>query len=123
MVTTALRTPFERLRNGWAWGFQSLKSPTTDTAPAGSVPGSTNVTRTVPARVGLSTLINCCSFPPLLAESHALTLPRAPGFMMQHPCVTTMSWVQHVRELDPPPASVTRGEGRGRRRRAERGTA
>lgn len=30
--------------------------------------------------------------------------PRAPGLMMQHPCVTTMSCVLHVRERDPPPA-------------------
>src|SRR5215471_20175035 len=75
MVTTALRTPFERLRNGWAWGFQSLKSPTTDTAPAGSVPGSTNVTRTVPARVGLSTLINCLLLPPHLGRVACLDAP------------------------------------------------
>lgn len=40
------------------WVSQSLKSPTTDTAPAGYAAGSANVTRTVPARLGLVTLIN-----------------------------------------------------------------
>ena len=34
-VTAALRVPLARRRSGWAKGFQSLKSPTTDTAPLG----------------------------------------------------------------------------------------
>jgi hypothetical protein len=56
-VTAALRVWFARLRSGWAWGFQSLKSPTTETAPPGSSMGNVNVTRTVPSRPGLDVLI------------------------------------------------------------------
>lgn len=35
-LTAVLRVPFPRRRSGWANGFQSLKSPATDTAPGGS---------------------------------------------------------------------------------------
>src|SRR5215471_9742584 len=58
-VTAALRVPFVRRRNGWAKGSQSLKSPTTDTAPTGWSAGRAKVTRTVPLRPGLFVLINC----------------------------------------------------------------
>src|SRR5579872_1097295 len=58
-VTAALRVWFARRRSGWARGFQSLKLPTTDTAPSGSSAGRANVTRTVPSRSGLVVLINC----------------------------------------------------------------
>ena len=47
----------ERLRSGWVKGFQSLKLPTTDTAPGGSLAGRAKVTRTEPSRTGLETLI------------------------------------------------------------------
>src|SRR6266536_1348246 len=51
--------PFARCCSGWAKGSQSLKSPTTDTAPPGSSTGSAKVTRTLPLRPGLAVLINC----------------------------------------------------------------
>ena len=56
-VTAALRVWFARFRIGWVYGFQSLKSPTTETAPPGSSMGRANVTRTVPSRPGLDVLI------------------------------------------------------------------
>ena len=56
-VTAALRVWFARFRSGWVCGFQSLKFPTTETAPPGSSMGSANVTRTVPSRPGLDVLI------------------------------------------------------------------
>src|SRR3984957_6950585 len=58
-VTAALRVRFARRRSGWAKGSQSLKLPTTDTAPSGSSAGSAKVTRTVPSCPGLVVLINC----------------------------------------------------------------
>jgi hypothetical protein len=56
-VTAALRVWFARFRIGWVYGFQSLKSPTTETAPPGVSMGSVNVTRTVPSRPGFDVLI------------------------------------------------------------------
>src|SRR5271163_2536091 len=58
-VTATLRVRFARRRSGWEKGFQSLKLPTTDTAPSGSSAGSAKVTRTVPSCPGLVVLINC----------------------------------------------------------------
>src|SRR5215468_7959132 len=60
-VTAALRVPFARRRSGWANGSQSLKSPTTDTAPRGSSAGRAKVMRTVPSRPGLVVLITAIS--------------------------------------------------------------
>src|SRR5215467_206766 len=60
-VTAALRVPFARRRSGWANGFQSLKSPTTETAPLGSSAGRAKVMRTVPFRPGLVVLITVVS--------------------------------------------------------------
>ena len=56
-VIAALRVWFARFRSGWVCGFQSLKFPTTETAPPGSSMGSANVTRTVPSRPGFDVLI------------------------------------------------------------------
>jgi len=56
-VTAALRVWFARFRSGWVCGFQSLKFPTTETAPPGSWTGSANVMRTVPSRPGFDVLI------------------------------------------------------------------
>src|SRR5215467_427206 len=73
-VTAALRVPFARRRSGWANGSQSLKSPTTDTAPQGRSAGRAKVTRTVPVRPGLVVLINC-SLHSALGHSERPTAP------------------------------------------------
>ena len=56
-VTAALLVLLARLRSGWVCGFQSLKLPTTETAPPGSPMGRVNVTRTLPSRPGFVVLI------------------------------------------------------------------
>src|SRR5215831_15886560 len=73
-VTAALRVPFARRRSGWAKGSQSLKSPTTDTAPKGWSAGRAKVTRPVPLRPGLVVLINC-SLRSALGHSDRPTVP------------------------------------------------
>ncbi len=92
----------------------ALKSPTTDTAPAGSVAGSTKVTRTAPLRVGLATLINY-PLPSGTSPAEALVLALAqgtPGLRMQHSCVTFMSCGKQLSKrtgaADPLPRPVGR---------------
>ena len=56
-VTEALRVWLERTRSGCADGSQLLKSPTTETAPAGSFAGSEKVILTMPSPLGFVVLI------------------------------------------------------------------
>ena len=85
--------PLPRRRSGWANGSQSLKSPTTETAPA-SLAGSTNVTRTRSSWPGLVILIKELS--PLTLSPWGLAVasagrPHAAAWMYR-PCIGRATW-------------------------------